>query len=184
MRYLCQACFNKVVTIQSIGCNFIKNNVLLEIYRLTFNSKGGLYSVKDNLYIRMPMPIPMPMPMPMPTPMATCRCRDFQMALLDAEFTGRFISSSYEKYKKLSLHHKYKYIKNTMTTGITQKSYQALFPLCSLKKKDILKLIKQKIRRRNFSKKYFLIIMLKRIDASSIFKVVRKIIPSTRSYIR
>ena len=38
---------------------------------LTFNSKGGLYCVKDNLYNRMMMPMLMPM--------ATCWCRDFQM---------------------------------------------------------------------------------------------------------
>ena len=30
VRYLCQAFFNEVVGIQSMGCNFIKNNVLLK----------------------------------------------------------------------------------------------------------------------------------------------------------
>ena len=30
VRYLCQAFFNKVVGIQSLGWNFIKNNVLLK----------------------------------------------------------------------------------------------------------------------------------------------------------
>ena len=57
---------------------------------------------------------------------------------------GRFVSSSYkEKYKKkkITLQSKYKYIKNIMATGIAQESYKALFPLWSLKKKDILKLI-------------------------------------------
>ena len=39
------------------------------------------------------------------------------------------------------LQSKYKYIKNTMATDISQKSYKALFPLWSLKKNDILKLI-------------------------------------------
>ena len=34
-----------------------------------------------------------------------------------------------------------------MATGIAQKSYNALFPLRSLKKKDILKLTKSKSRR-------------------------------------
>ena len=34
--------------------------------------------------------------------------------------------------------------KNTMATGIVQKSHKALFLLWSLKKKDILKLIKFK----------------------------------------
>ena len=55
---------------------------------------------------------------------------------------GRFISLSYkEKYKELfTLESKYKYIKNTMATGIAQKSYKALFPLWFPKKKDILKL--------------------------------------------
>ena len=41
---------------------------------LTFNSKGGSYCAKYNLYIRMLMPKSMPMPMP------TCQYRDFQMA--------------------------------------------------------------------------------------------------------
>ena len=31
--------------------------------------------------------------------------------------------------KKFTLQSKYKYIKNTMATGIAQKSYKALFPL-------------------------------------------------------
>ena len=43
--------------------------------------------------------------------------------------------------KKFTLQSKYKYIKNTMATGIAQKSYKALFLLWSLKKKGILKLI-------------------------------------------
>ena len=43
--------------------------------------------------------------------------------------------------KKIQLQSKYKYIKNIMATAIAQKSYKALFPLWSLKKKDILKLI-------------------------------------------
>ena len=30
VKYLCQTFFNKVVGIRSIGCNFIKNNVLLK----------------------------------------------------------------------------------------------------------------------------------------------------------
>ena len=55
---------------------------------------------------------------------------------------GRFILSSYkENTKRLSLQSKYKYIKNSMTTAIAQKSYKALFSLWILKKKDILKLI-------------------------------------------
>ena len=55
---------------------------------------------------------------------------------------GRFILSSYKKNtKKLSLQSKYKYIKNTVVTGIAQKSYKALFQLWSLTKKDALKLI-------------------------------------------
>ena len=53
---------------------------------------------------------------------------------------GRFILSLYkENTKKLSLQRKYKYIKNTMVTGIAQKSYKSLFQLWSLKIKDILK---------------------------------------------
>ena len=53
---------------------------------------------------------------------------------------GIFILSLYkENTKKLSLQRKYKYIKNTMVTGIAQKSYKALFQLWSLKIKDILK---------------------------------------------
>ena len=32
--------------------------------------------------------------------------------------------------------------KNTTATGIAQKSYKALFPLCSLKKKDIIEINK------------------------------------------
>ena len=43
--------------------------------------------------------------------------------------------------KKYTLQSKHKYIKNTMATGIAQKSYKALFLLWSLKKNDILKLI-------------------------------------------
>ena len=59
----------------------------------------------------------------------------------DTRWVGRFTSSSYkENTKELSLQSKYKYIKNTMATGIAQKSCKALFPLWSLKKKDILKL--------------------------------------------
>ena len=68
---------------QSIGCNFIKNNVLLKTLELTFNSKCGLYSARDNLYIRMPMPMP------------TCRCRDFQMATSNLCFLCR--NSSFTK---------------------------------------------------------------------------------------
>ena len=37
-----------------------------------------------------------------------------------------------------------------MPTGIAQKCYKALFPLWSLKKKDILKLMNQKSRREKF----------------------------------
>ena len=37
--------------------------------------------------------------------------------------------------KKFTLKSKHKYIKNTVATGIAQKSYKALFPLWSLKKK-------------------------------------------------
>ena len=36
---------------------------------------------------------------------------------------------------------------NTMATGIAQKSYKALFPFWSLKKKDILKLMNLKSHR-------------------------------------
>ena len=60
----------------------------------------------------------------------------------DTRWVGRFTPSSHkENTKELPLQSKYKYIKNTMATGIAQKSCKALFPLWSLKKKDILKLI-------------------------------------------
>ena len=39
-----------------------------------------------------------------------------------------------------------------MATAIAQKSYKALFPLWSLKKKDILKLINSKSRRRKIER--------------------------------
>ena len=39
-----------------------------------------------------------------------------------------------KRHKKISLQHKYEYIKNSMVTGIVQKRYKAQFPLWSLKK--------------------------------------------------
>ena len=54
---------------------------------------------------------------------------------------GLFRRHIKQNTKKFTLQSKYKYIKNTMATGIAQKSYKALFLLWSLKKKDILKLI-------------------------------------------
>ena len=55
---------------------------------------------------------------------------------------GRFILLSYkENTKKITSQSKYKYVKNTVATGIEQKDCEALFLLWSLKKKDVLKLI-------------------------------------------
>ena len=66
----------KIIDCESLEIS--QESVLLKniTFNKTFNFKGGLYSVKDNIYIRMPMLMKMPMPMPMPT----CRYRDFQMA--------------------------------------------------------------------------------------------------------
>ena len=65
-------------------------------------------------------------------------------ALFIHDWVVRFTSSSYNE--NLSLQSKYKYIKNTMVRGIVQKSYKALFPLRSLKKRYIG--IKKKITQR------------------------------------
>ena len=65
-RYLCKTFFDKVAGFQSIGCDFIGNNV----FDKTFQKQ----LLKNYIYIGMPM---MPMLMPIPR----CRCRDFQMAV-------------------------------------------------------------------------------------------------------
>ena len=59
-------------------------------------------------------------------------------------FVGLFRRHVRKIQKKISLQSKYLYI-NTMATGIAQKSYKALFPLWSLKKKRYVEINKLKI---------------------------------------
>ena len=63
-----------------------------------------------------------------------------------------------------------------MVTGVTQKSYTALFPLWSLRKNDISKNREIYIKRKH--------VVLKAIYAGSGLKIIGEFVPSTRPYVQ
>ena len=65
---------------------------------------------------------------------ATAREKTNSVKSQQGRQVGLFRCHVKKNTKKSTLQSKYKYIKNSMATGIAQKSYKALFPLWFLKK--------------------------------------------------